>query len=492
MEAGKLSARSAKLSKFFGQVENGNKRIAKGADARLFLEALCDQTNHARCIERLISSSHAFEAIQSSLRFDVSISFLNGPAESFLKYLRDPELGQLCNGQFLRKIILSIVDPPAFWDALVTAFTSDILSEASQSAFAWLLLQVVVSPSCPTGIAELAKHLNGNRKLLDSPSIEIRTIGYKLNNVLNTTSTDIPQSGESGPGGRHDNDFENFRKISILPTPDEIESTEAPFYRKADEIYDVEAEHRPAMHHDNQFRLLRDDLLAELKDDLQVARGQKKGKRSATLIDGLALHGIECQQRGRNKPCSLVFECKTGLSWLTRRPYPERVKTIAETRNFLKHRSLGCILQDREIVAFATVCRNESLLAEDVPKVVLDVSGQEPLMRLLQRAINGQSFRFIVVDAPVFAYEPILEQLQKKTDFPLSECILSPEPSLQPLELDERVTNVIREIEAKSGQMIHSSLGVQTEISLDRSQMKSLLTALRHSLSLIQGPPGSS
>lgn len=40
------------------------------------------------------------------------------------------------------------------------------------------------------------------------------------------------------------------------------------------------AETRIAAHLENQFRLLREDMLSELRDDIQIARGQKKGRCS--------------------------------------------------------------------------------------------------------------------------------------------------------------------------------------------------------------------
>lgn len=70
------------------------------------------------------------------------------------------------------------------------------------------------------------------------------------------------------PGGRHDNDFKDFREISILPIPDEIASVEIPYYRRMCDVYNVSEAQRAVMHYDNQFRLLREDLLAELRNDL--------------------------------------------------------------------------------------------------------------------------------------------------------------------------------------------------------------------------------
>jgi len=486
-----MSTRSAKLSKHFNLVEQGKKKVERIADGRLFLEALCDQSNHIRCIERLVTSSNALESLRNSIRFDLSTDFLNGPAVALLTYLMEPGLEQLCNGQFLRKIIISVVEPPTFWSALVEAHSQKALIEASEVAFAWLLLQLLTSPSCSDEIQRVARNAVNDRSILDSPSLEVRKFGYKIQNVLNTKSTSIPHLDDYKAGGRHDNDFEDFRKISILPTPDEIASTETPFYRKAGEIYATELEHRPAMHLDNHFRLLREDLLAELRNDLQIAQGQKKGRRSAVLIKGLIFKGVDCGPETRRKPCSLTFRCEEGLAPISKIPKSERLAFIKNNRNILKHQSFGCLTSGREIVAFASVDRNEPLLAEDIPVLVLRVAESDSLTRILVRAKQAQPFDFIVVDTPVFAYEPILRRLQEKTEFPLSECLLSSTPTMQSLDIGDKLSDMVEQIRATKGQKLHHVLPISKKVSLDNSQFESLMTGLTHSLSLIQGPPGS-
>jgi len=138
-----MSDRSARLSKYFSLIEKGVRKVEKISDATLFLEALCNQSDPLRCIEKLVSNPHALESLQNSIRFDVSAKFLNGPMECFLTYLRAPGIEQLCNGQFLRKIISSLVDPPTFWNAFVNGHNQKVLTEASDVAFAWMLLQLL-------------------------------------------------------------------------------------------------------------------------------------------------------------------------------------------------------------------------------------------------------------------------------------------------------------------------------------------------------------
>lgn len=485
-----MSDRSARLLKHLSLIETGKRKVDKAADARLFLEAICSHQDPVRCIEKLVSNSNTFKAFQNSLRFDVSTDFLNGPAAEILEYLRNPGLEQLCNGQFLRKIILSMVDPPTFWNALVDSHNRKLLTEGAEIAFAWLLLQLVASSSCTDEITQVAKEAINDRSLLDSPFLDVRTYAYKLQNVLNVKSTNVSCFDEYKPGGRHDNDFEDFRKISILPTPDEISSTETPFYRKADAIYETEANLRPAMHYDNQFRLLREDFLAELRNDLQISQGKKKGRRTASDIHGLFLKGIDCGTETRRKPCSLTFFCRSGLSPISEMRPQDRSSYLKNNRNYLRHQSFGCLMQGSEVVAFASVERNEQLLAEDVPILVLQITDADALTRTLTKATSAEPFHFILVETAVFAYEPILQRLQGKTDFPLADSILSPEPVSQRLEVSDKLSLVIKQIREANGQNIGSILGTSKDISLDQSQFQSLMTSLEFSSSIIQGPPG--
>lgn len=108
--------------------------------------------------------------------------------------------------------------------------------------------------------------------LLDSTRLDIRTLGQKIKHVYQaakrgSAGTNKP---DNGPGGRHDNDFANISEISILPTLDKITSLEAPFLRHATELEDVsDGALHPMMYLDNHFRLLRENMIRELKEDFK-------------------------------------------------------------------------------------------------------------------------------------------------------------------------------------------------------------------------------
>jgi hypothetical protein len=329
---------------------------------------------------------------------------------------------------------------------------------------------------------EIAIRITKSRAFLDSPHYMIRRFCYRIENILKATSGMLTNTESCAPGGRHDNDFEDFRQITILPTPDEIASTDLPFYRTADYIYTIDPDHRALVHYDNQFRLLREDLLAELRNDLQVARGQKKGKGSAYRIDGLTFCGVACGDHNRRKQCCLTFRCTKGLPFLS--------GAVSDDHKMLRHQAFGCLLNGADVVVFATVDRSQSVLVDKIPTIALEVTERGALNRLLACTSPGKDFIFLVVNTPVFAYEPVLKQLQEKREFPMAECLLSSHPSPGVLSLSGDVSRVVNRIKESDGKRLEMILGTQREITLDSSQLQSLLAGLEQSVSIIQGPPG--
>ncbi len=491
MSAPSAAPRSTRLTKFLGQVLQGNRSIRNAADTKLFLEAICDQRDHQICIEKLVASFQALSNLRSGLKFDVSSSFINQNTAPFIRYLSEPAVKQLCNGQYLRQLLLIFVEPPTLWNALIASYKSRLLTQDSVYAFAWLLLELISLPaSREIDVLQDAQSVATDGFLLESPSYEIRSLGHKIQHTLLTKSSNLPIDLESAPGGRHDNDFADFRKIAIFPTTDEFLSTEKPFYRRADAISEAQPEHRIAMHLDNHFRLLREDMLAELREDLQIARGQKKGRRSALVLRKLSAVAISCGDERRWKPCALAVHCGSGLEQLTALKPPQRKEFLQQNRSFLKHRSFGCIIRGSEIVAFANVDRNEDALIKESPVIMLQISGDEAFKKTLFALKLSRDLEFVLVDTPIFAYEPVLKCLQEKVDLPLAEELLTRNPKNGTPQSPLIPDFVVKQLNERSGGNVQHILQTAKAITLDSSQMDSLIAGLVQPLSLIQGPPG--
>ena len=115
---------------------------------------------------------------------------------------------------------------------------------------------------------------------------------YIVNTIKTTNKPDI-----GGPGGRHDNDFVDIHKIAILPSPDELAAKD-PFLRRAVEVHENDTgQANLALYTDNQFRLLREDMLRDLREEIQSAITSKKGRSRGLCIKHLSIADVLCDKR---------------------------------------------------------------------------------------------------------------------------------------------------------------------------------------------------
>ena len=462
--------RQVGLTKLFKAVIHGHRELNSPEDGNRFLEALCAQEDPSKCLETLIAAPEGFSSVAK------------------LIYFSHPALKQLYAGQFLQRVIEQIVQPPTFWNSLLQAYHAQTLTDTGIHAFAWLLLQLLLSHSndVPT-VRDVAEQITAEGSFTDSSSLEVRTVGQKIKHVLDSTVSD-PTGG--GPGGRHDNDFADYRRIKILPTPDEFASTEQPFYRRADAIESTELERRGLMHLDNQFRLLREDLLGELRNDFQTAIGAKKGRRKTVLTD-LQFTSIDCGESNKRKPCSLRLRCKDDIPQLRKfKNAAARKKYVNENKNFIKHQSLGCLICNGGIVAFASIFRDVNQLAQRPSVVVVNIADEASFEKVLLASKSQYVLQFVQVDTAVFAYEPILKCLQHMTEVPLQEQLLDFTPGADESLSSIRPVHIIDQISEGRTHDLKDILKTSRSVQLDVAQAESLLTGISKRVSLIQGPPG--
>lgn len=486
-DQGAAAKRAAGLTKLFHAVIHGHRELKSIADSNRFLEAITNQDDPSKCVECLIAAPVGLSAIAKAFRFSNDIAFLNGPATTVILYLSQPSIKQLHGGQFQHRVLEKLVQPPTFWNTLVEAHSARVLTPEGCRAFAWLLLELLCSRSEDVpDVRGTAARLSNNESLVNSDSLEVRNLGHKIKQVLDNTS----DGSADGPGGRHDNDFADFRKVKILPTPDEFASTSDPFYRRADAIELVELHNRGPIHLDNQFRLLREDLLGELRGDFQIATGQKKGRRRIVLTD-LQFKGIDCGPPTRRKRCSLKLQCKHDIPQLSKiEGVPLRKKYITNNKNLLKHQSLGCLVSGGNLIAFATVERDEDLLAQEPAVVVLRIVDAHSFRKVLMACKTQSDLSFVQVDTAVFAYEPILQCLQDMAEMPLEDQLLNLTPGSAEAVSGIQPTRIINAISDGWEGDLQDLIGTTQPIRLDVAQTQSLLTGLANKVSLIQGPPG--
>lgn len=490
--------RASKLSKLLEAFVSGQRPLIPRTSA-LFFEAIVAQPDAATCIS-IISSQRGLGCIQRAMRFDLAPSFFNGPAKDLLKYISIPDLARISGGIFLTKMIAAIVEPPIFWSAFTKAFEDGQLSEDAQLGFAWLLLQLISLPGeSALPHRELAKNPAISARLLSSSNDAVYDLAIQIQNFLDTlrlgvsgVATDIDPS--LGPGGRHDNDFADFRDIAILPTADELSCKRPSFLRPSAELDDPNmADTRVATHIDNQFRLLREDMLYEMREELDIALGKKKGKFRGLIIEGLTLVGLHHQTSSGDRDCNwgIVLQCRTDLYWFKKVKLADRVTYLKDNKRIFRHQSMTCLIVGGEIVAFATVNRDEVLLAKDPPMIVLQLEGVRSTTKALLKFKMFKEIKLLQIDTAVFAYEPVLTALKEKHGLPLTAEMLFWTDNAELKPPPDVPTHLVDALRANPLQDLQHCLQTPIHIKLDRAQAASLLSGLMQQLSLIQGPPGT-
>jgi hypothetical protein len=485
------TTRNIKLRALFGKILSGKETISV-SNGMLFLEAICDQAEPALCIQRLVGSPYGYRALQSSLSSDISPIALNGPISTFLVYLQAPTLKTVCGGEVLRQVILRVVETPLTWDSFVEAVRSKNLSDHGIDAFSWLLLQLLSLPTeQAVTFAAIGKDEGIRKELLESSQTAVRLRAQRIVHITNTITAEYTPDPR-GPGGRHDNDFADIRKISILPTSDELASSESdPFLPLVSEIEtSLRLPDGLAFHVDCQFRLLREDMLRDLREEIQVALMIKKGRRRGLCIENLSMVGVECDLR---QPWSLRLQCLEDLPQLSGKSGPARKKFIQENVKFLKHESLACLIADDDVITLGTLIRDEDLLSQKPSTLCLQIPSAATDKALL-RVKTSKNVKLIQLSTALFAYESVLKQLKEIKELSLEEDILRWEQG-KPLQLPSYqltgdIYHLMRELERDNTRNLKRVLRLPMDTKLDTSQAACFLAGLRQRVTLIQGPPG--
>ncbi|KAG9254027.1 P-loop containing nucleoside triphosphate hydrolase protein [Emericellopsis atlantica] len=501
--------RSLRLQQFFRDALSGNRPIANSRDAGLFLEAIMDQSSPDSTVERVVGSNSGLAAVRLAVRADLSLPFLSSKTLPFLRYLSAPGLKTLANGEILSRALEVIVNPVTLWKTLFGHFEAAELGTEQLHGFIWLACELVANRTMTeedihSDLCLIAE----SPQVKDSEDPTLRQLGYRIKHALDLGGQ--PQTSihaqMGGPGGRHDNDHADFRKVRIYPSRDELLAHSPPFYLTADEVQQADTASRAHVHLDNQFRLLREDMLAELRQDLQSVKKPNGNPRRSLVLGDLVAHGMHVGDTGaarfRFQKCSLAVKCFKGLEFLNKKSKEERKKFLNEEHAVLKDQSFGALCHNGEILAFAFISRNVDMLAQSPPVVLLRFTDSQALKSALISLQPGlglsSNIKFMLVDTPVFAYEPVLDRLQQISEMPLREhlfddpeCVSHVAPASDSLEF--RIAQMREMTESIADDQVASwpRKNAADTIKVDQAQLNSILNGLSQAVALIQGPPGT-
>ena len=484
------SSRESRLKRRFLDILSGSVKL-DSRGATLFLQGLCAQDDPVVCLNAITESAHGLSSVRSAMQFDLSVQFMNGLGSTVLEYLlRASDAG----GDALDNLLFHVVEPPVFWGVFVHTFQQGALSEDAQLVFARLLSRLLTLQERDTSsYRDIAAQPSIQNDLFASSKHEVREMGHLIKHILSTASSPTVNDVLNGPGGRHDNDFADYRNISILPTADEILCRKPPFLRTAfhDELDSLEAPVKGYL--DNTFRMLREDMIFDIREEVQAAL-QQGGRYRGLRVDRVSMVGIYTGAKDRKTRWGIKLQCASDLRQL------KDMKDEAARVNFLtrdprgskilRNQSLVCLASGPDIISFGTVNRVEELLACNPPVIVLQLDGDINIRKTLTSLRVAQNVQLIQINATTFSFEPVLSAL-KTCNVPLSKEILLWKPE-SPIESSHRValSHLTNALISNPSAELDSMLDLPKPIRLDKSQAKSLVAGLQQRVSLIQGPPG--
>lgn len=493
-------SRVDRLNSLFNAVVHKNRDV--GSQSTMFIEAICVQKDAAKCIGEIVNKDKLV-VLRNAVCSDSTPAFLNNPVHPFLLFMQHPVLKDLSGGLYLRKVMQSLADGNLLLSPLTEAFESKQLSSAAEATYAWFILQLLLLPGGVEDHGTFIKERHGLLQLLlASSDTTTQTHAAHIKSLLFTSVAAASSVNNSlyQPGGRHDNDKENFREISILPTPNEILYKGQTFYRRSTDVDDAPPDEREATYLDNQFRLYREDMMYELKEEIGKIV-TKKIHRRVTVIDGVTLTGVYCgegKEKRRIASC-LTFTCAKDFPQLSSQNTLQKriqfLKNDSVGKKMLRHQTLFCVTVDGQIVSFGTIHRDETLLSQSPPVIVLQVSSAVMLQNTLQHLKHAIDVQLVQIDTGIFAYEPVLRTLQSMRSLPLCKELLMWDASTSTtppkLQLPRSLQEAVSVIQYLPTTDISIYIGTQQAIKLDPAQASSLLAGLTQTVSLIQGPPGN-
>ena len=368
---------------------------------RQFIEVMCVQADSAICAHKILSSSSRLSCLQASVRLNISIIFLNEDAVSLLRYLQISFLKVIDSDFVLAQLLLSMMKPLFFWETLTKSFTDDLLNSNASQTFAWLLLQLVFlldkASSSHLVIADSSNILNTILKSIDE---ETRNLGQKINHVLPLNESELHNDAEAKSKGRHDNDYANHREILIMLFA-KLLSKDRPFFRTANFIDDSKTL-------DNQFRLLRENMLDEIRDELKILTGTKAGHHKSIIVNDLSSAGVKMGTDRKRLPWDVVLKCKGELPHVRKIQPDKRKGLLKENRHIIRQENIACLLIDGE-PAFPTIHRDEKELAKTPTTIMIQLADDSTLSYALFKIKIAENVKLFQLDVATFAYVPALE-----------------------------------------------------------------------------------
>jgi hypothetical protein len=247
------------------------------------------------------------------------------------------------------------------------------------------------------------------------------------------------------PGGRHSNDHVDFRRISIVPSIEELLVDQHPFLPRAGGVEEFLANDPQTQLLDRQFRLLREDMIATVRDGL--AKNSNFSSELPVMLNTLEDHAFYRLDRETGEPATAHGRGPVGLRFtiengkMGKRMGPRGVELIEtlKRRHHLQTGSLALLRDGDEALAIGRVVRPLRESTKDNPNSdqQIGIAFEDQSFLRLIKSIGGRVLQLAAVPGSFFAYEPVLTCLQTIQELPFREELLlenvdRPRPPMYP------------------------------------------------------------
>ncbi|KAI5206071.1 P-loop containing nucleoside triphosphate hydrolase protein [Aureobasidium subglaciale] len=485
----------------FKRALTGKFKISSVRDAEAFLSTTLKQRDGPiGVVEEILASRNGLRCLHDAFNIDDSPEWFDNGLQHVLSWLQYPALESASSGFYLRRTLQAIVGPPGsmFWKTYPSHVKYELVDEKSRQCFAWLLLQLLTNTRNVRPFDMMvARDPLIQTVLAKSTFDNTRHFGERIQRVCALHQIAKAQKSRNGFQPRHDNDFQNFKEISIFPTTEEVVIDYTPRLWHAKEVFEEkDPAKRLYMYLQHLFRLYRQDWLEEIREQVQLALGKESETGHATTTLQVKLTGISCRDSGKKHgqhPWSLKLECSEALPELKDLETEQRKTFIKDDTDFIPDGGLGFVIADGKPVAVVKILRDEALLAKSV--ICIQIPNPELVSQTMLALINATKLELVLLNTAGYAYEPVLSRLQNTTEIPFENELLSWDGNKK-VKASQFLGNagilkIVRQLQEKPESNLQDVMKLSTSVKLDASQANSLLASLRQASSLIQGPPGT-
>ncbi|KAK6496986.1 hypothetical protein TWF481_001965 [Arthrobotrys musiformis] len=502
-----------------GLVKVNNEEVGKHL-LRAIIRQSGQENGPEECISAIGNSLHGVFAIVEALNQRANykdVSFLNdyaGQLFLFLTFLAGTNApGSDVNSfdDHVRRIVSRIVeDNIHLFKYLMKWLKAGCLNSDTIEGLARLFLcYLEFSPKVPPHVQLFITDAKFIGELMTATYDGVQHMGATFKYWLECDAYIKADATENkpAPGGRHDNDFKDYRKVRIIPTADELACLSPSFLRESTIPANLQGDSRVGAHLDTQFRLLREEMLNEVRADYyDCIEGKTVGPKPNNTSERLKLvlknlkwddwdfHGAK---KARKFGIRLLLP--EGFAKYVNFGGKKFERLLSDDQGFpFKNNQLACLLIGNEVVGFGKLARDVECLREPIPAIVFTLDDDDTVRKVIKKLWEtvvdcddeDQDIKLVSVDSPVYAHEPILKRLQSMKTVPLAEELLHFERGQEIEKTSFYPQEVLARIIPEAPLKEYVKAGAAS-MAMDRAQCEAIKRALQNKVSLIQGPPGT-